>query len=153
MKTGKPVLGICLGAQLLAAALGAKVSPCGYKEIGWFPVRKTAAGKVSPLLAELPDGHSVFHWHGDTFELPSGAVHLLSSDATRHQAFAYGKRALGLQFHLELTADTVRGLVDNGRASLAPSKWVQAEPAILDGTVRCQAANKILATLLDRLVK
>jgi len=153
IRSGKPVLGICLGGQLMAAALGARVAPAGFREIGWFPVRKTSAGKASPLLKDLPDASPAFHWHGDTWELPTGAVHLLASEAVKQQGFSWGKRALALQCHFELTADTVRGLVDNGRAELAVSRWVQAESAILDGTVRCQAMNKVLVSILDRLVR
>lgn len=153
IRAGKPVLGICLGAQIMAAALGARVAPAAVREIGWWPVRKTAAGKASPLLKDLPDGSPVFHWHGDTWELPAGAVHLLGSDAVKQQAFSWGKRALALQCHLELTADTVRGLVDNGRAELVASRWVQSESAVLEGTVRCQAMNKVLVSVLDRLTR
>lgn len=150
LQEGKRVLGICLGAQMMAAALGARVYPSGKKEIGWFPVRKTPAGRLSPYLKSLPEGAKVFHWHGDTFDLPAGAQHLLLSDAVKNQAFAWGPRALALQFHLEMTADTVRGMVDQCRSELVVSPHVQNEEAILDGTVSCTALGKILFQMLDR---
>ena len=103
LKAGKPVLGICLGAQLMARALGAKVYAAGFKEIGWAGISLSAAGRASPL-AKLAAGTRVLHWHGDTFDLPSGASHLASTPRTPNQAFAVGRHGLALQFHLEVTA-------------------------------------------------
>jgi len=103
LKAGKPVLGICLGAQLMARALGAKVYAAGFKEIGWAGIGLSAAGRASPL-AKLTSGTRVLHWHGDTFDLPSGATHLASTPRTPNQAFAVGRHGLALQFHLEVSA-------------------------------------------------
>jgi GMP synthase (glutamine-hydrolysing) len=100
-----PVLGLCLGAQLMAAALGARVYPAGFKEIGWAPIVLSAAGERSPLAAL--ERRAVLHWHGDTFDLPAGAVHLASTARTPNQAFAWERHGLALQFHAETTA---RGL-------------------------------------------
>jgi GMP synthase (glutamine-hydrolysing) len=103
LTSAKPVLGICLGAQLMARALGAKVYAAGFKEIGWAGLGLSAGGRTSPL-AKLAPGTRVLHWHGDTFDLPSGAMHLASTPRTPNQAFAVGRHALALQFHLEVTA-------------------------------------------------
>jgi GMP synthase (glutamine-hydrolysing) len=102
LAAGKPVLGICLGAQLLARALGARVHPGDGKEIGWAPLVLSGAGRRS-ALAPLGDGAKVLHWHGDTFDLPPGAVHLAATERYRNQAFAFERHGLALQFHLEVT--------------------------------------------------
>ncbi len=98
---GQPTLGICLGSQLMARALGARVFAGPVKELGFAPVRLTAAGLASPLAALAT--HPVLHWHGDTFDLPAGAERLASTRAYANQAFAYGRAALALQFHIEVT--------------------------------------------------
>ena len=103
----RPTLGICLGAQLMARALGARVFPGSVREVGWGRVELSAEGRQSCLRPLAEDGAKVVHWHGDTFDLPSGAVRLASNDNYQNQAFAFGDEALALQFHLEADAATL----------------------------------------------
>ena len=106
---GKPVLGICLGAQLIAKALGAPVYRNPVKEIGWGPVHWTPAASHDPLFAGLAGPETVFHWHGETFDLPQGSEWLAWSAACRHQAFRAAQGVYGIQFHLEVTAEMIAG--------------------------------------------
>ena len=105
---GRPVLGICLGSQLIARALGARVYRNAEREIGWFPVSWTPAGTRDALFQGLAPSETVFHWHGETFDLPDGAEWLARSERCRHQAFRRGSRVYGLQFHLEATPAMIR---------------------------------------------
>jgi GMP synthase-like glutamine amidotransferase len=108
LQRGKSILGICLGAQLIAKALGAKIFKASVKEIGWYDVSLTRIGSIDPFFSRLPKTFSVFQWHGDTFEIPHGAVLIATSPLVPHQAFRYGENAYGLQFHLEVTQDIIR---------------------------------------------
>lgn len=103
----KPVLGICLGAQLIAKALGAKVYRNAVHEIGWYPVSWTEEARRDRLFGGLTQPETVFHWHGETFDLPPGAVWLAESEACRNQAFRLGTNIYGLQFHLEVTPEMI----------------------------------------------
>lgn len=107
VERGQPVLGVCLGSQLIAKALGAKVYRAARKEIGWFEVHLTEAGRHDPMLSGLAPTDTVFHWHGETFDLPDGAAWLAYSDACRHQAFRVAANVYGLQFHLEVTPEMI----------------------------------------------
>lgn len=102
IELGRPLFGICLGAQLIATALGAAVHKNPVKEIGWYELNPTTAGSADPLFRFMRAREQIFQWHGDTFDLPEGAVHLASSPLCRNQAFRYGDRTYGLQFHLEV---------------------------------------------------
>ncbi len=126
----KAVIGICLGAQLIAGAMGAAVYPNKEKEIGWFPVTGTQSDNAEEFFA-FPQELLVFHWHGETFDLPDGALRLARSDACRNQAFQLGRRAIGMQFHLETTPGAARDIVHHCRDELQPSRYVQGAAEIL----------------------
>ncbi len=126
---GNPVMGVCLGAQLIANAMGAKVYKNRETEIGWFPVHGVSHNS-EPLFG-FPDSARVFHWHGETFDLPQGATLLASSEGCVNQAFQLGASVIGLQFHLETTPESAQALVNNCRDELIPSKYVQTEQEIL----------------------
>lgn len=108
LAAGRPILGMCLGAQLIAKALGANVYRNPVKEIGWSAVRRTEAGHRDALLAGFEDSEMVLHWHGETFDLPRASTWLAFSDDCRHQAFRYGSNVYGIQFHLEVTPDMIQ---------------------------------------------
>jgi GMP synthase-like glutamine amidotransferase len=121
--SGKSVLGICLGAQLIACALGASVHPATESEIGWFPV---ASMPKSAGAFSFPENIEVFHWHGDTFDLPNQAIHLAKSTACQNQAFQVGSRVIGLQFHLEATPVSINAMIKNSSDDLHPRRFVQS---------------------------
>lgn len=146
-----PVLGVCLGAQLLAEALGGTVSPHRHREIGWFPVTLTEQGAAHPLFAGLPRRFTPLHWHGDSFSIPPGAVHLARSEACENQAFAYGDKVLGLQFHIEALPSLVEFFWEADQEDLEPGPYVQSGGEILGDPTRCSAVHPLMTTLLERL--
>ncbi len=111
LRDERPVLGICLGSQLLADAMGARVTRAGRKEIGWYPVRLLEAAKTDPVWAGVDGVFTAYHWHGDIFELPRGAVSLAASDMTACQAFRCGPSAYGILFHPEVTGQILQDMV------------------------------------------
>lgn len=171
----KPILGICLGAQLIASALGAEVRKNKVKEIGWFPITvfstesgaadisaasvsgasdKDSGDDTSPqsLIANIiPDALNVFHWHSDMFSIPNGAQHFASSEACPNQAFVIDERIVGLQFHLEMTLPTAQTLIDKCKDQLDGSDFVQSEKLMLENPEYFKSTNKIMFSLLDQL--
>ncbi len=119
LTAGRPVLGVCLGSQLLAHVLGSRVYPGPRKEFGWHRVRLTEAGRNDPLWANAPAEFQGFHWHGDVFDLPPGCELMASSDLTRNQAFRSGVSAYGLLFHMEVTVPLIEGLAATFAEELA----------------------------------
>ena len=144
-----PTLGICLGAQMIASAMGARVYKNRTKEIGWFPVRAEAAPEG---CFAFPESLAVFHWHGETFDLPSGALLLATSAACRNQAYQVGRRAVGLQFHLEVTPESVDALIANCRDELVQAEFIQTEARMRAvGAAAYAKANAVMAGVLDYL--
>lgn len=153
IQAGRVVLGICLGAQLVAAALGARVFRNDEPEIGWFPVEPAEGAEASPFAPLLARPREVLHWHGDTFELPEGAVHLARSAACANQAFSWGDRVLGLQFHLEMTPEGAAALADHCAGELVPGHpWVQSREQILARPERFAQAHAAMAEVLEQLL-
>ncbi|RPI07033.1 MAG: type 1 glutamine amidotransferase [Ignavibacteriae bacterium] len=146
---GKIVFGVCLGAQLIARALGARVYPNRHREIGWLPVEGVAPGKTSALGTLIPSPMNAFHWHGETFDLPEHAIHLARSEGCEHQAFCIGDRVLGLQFHLEATPVMVRLLLDQCPDDLIPGPYVQNGEEMLSNPSRFQSINAVMDAILE----
>ncbi|MGQ1948609.1 type 1 glutamine amidotransferase [Geofilum sp. OHC36d9] len=147
---GKIVLGICLGAQLIADVLGARVFPNAQKEIGWFPIQ---LDDTMQQILELNEASAVvFHWHGDTFDLPLGAIHLAKSEACQNQAFLFAEKVMGLQFHLETTPDSLRLMINNGLDELKTAgEFVDSETQMFNGVKYVHGNNLILFRVLDYL--
>ena len=156
IERGKQVIGICLGAQLIAKALGADVMANKVREIGWLPVYRSADFATSPHWAcgVLPEQFLPLHWHGDTFSLPSKAVCLLRSEGCQHQAFSVEQHVLGLQFHLEFDRATTSRVAEACADELADGgQYVQAAETIITASDNYAAANALLFKLLDELQK
>jgi GMP synthase (glutamine-hydrolysing) len=139
VQAGVPVLGVCLGSQLVAATLGANVHASGRKEIGWHSVRLTEAASTDSLFAGVEREFVAFHWHGDIFDLPTGAVALASSSLTECQAFRFGERTWGLLFHMEVNHQMVRAMVETFAEELRDAK--------LDGAAIVADAKRHLPAL------
>jgi len=152
LKIDVKVLGICLGAQMIAGVLGARVYPNDQREIGWFPIKKNAAikrGVFENLASEVP----AFHWHGDAFDLPKEAKRLFSSEACFNQGFVFNERVFALQFHWEVTKESVRKLIEFSGDDLSNGEYVQSVDELLPGTEVYAAIHQNMEKLLDYLVK
>ena len=150
---GKHVLGVCLGAQMIAKALGAEVrkNPC--TEIGWFPILMEDAFLDTRLGRGLNRQVDVLHWHGDTFATPPGAMRIASSEACANQGFLYEGRVLGLQFHLEMGKEEVDVMIEHFKDELVPEKFVQDGEEIRARTAECaMPARQVMFSILDGLL-
>ena len=146
INAGKKVLGVCLGAQFIADVLGAKVYK-GYKEIGWYDIEKVMDGNI---LRNIPDIFNAFHWHGDTFDIPSGGERLFKSKKTPNQGFLFNNKVMALQFHLEVTVDRVINLIKHSENDLKGEGLIQDKITMERLTEQYQRqANKIMYDLLD----
>lgn len=141
---GKKVLGICLGSQLIANVLGAKVYRNGQKEIGWWPL--TTIDPHHPLTRNFPEQFNVFHWHGDTFDLPAGATHLFSTGACTNQGYLVGTKVAGLQFHMEVDENLVAQMVQHGKAELVEAPFIQENTTIFLNTLSMVPDSQLLLT-------
>ena len=149
----KAVLGICLGAQLLSVVLGGSVTPNPVKEIGWFKVHMTPEGLAEPALSGFPASFYAFHWHGDTFSVPPGAVHAASSDACANQAFVYNHKVVGLQFHLETQPIGMQNLIKHCAADVAiPGPTIHHPKQMHAGREAFKDIQALMAGMCDALV-
>ncbi|MBN2037110.1 MAG: type 1 glutamine amidotransferase [Chitinispirillaceae bacterium] len=152
MDSGRAVLGICLGAQMIAAALGAAVYANKNKEIGWFPVTLTPQGTASRLFKGWPLTFPCFHWHEDTFDLPNGATRIAFSKACMNQAFICGRRTVALQFHIECTRDSITRMITKNAKQIVPGGlYVQPAEEMLKRQSETVSMRRQLFTLLDTM--
>ncbi|WP_241558318.1 type 1 glutamine amidotransferase [Mariniphaga sediminis] len=147
----KTVIGICLGSQLIAHVLGARVYKNPLTEIGWFDIVRTEESYPSDLLAGFEEKWKVLHWHGDTFEIPSKAVHLFQSEACKNQGFLFNQRVLGLQFHFEMTEQGLEKMFVNENEKLPVGVFVQSQEEILSQKKFIAGNNEKMFLILDRL--
>jgi GMP synthase (glutamine-hydrolysing) len=148
IETGKAIFGVCLGAQLLADALGARVHQNAEKEIGWLPVRFIDRPYG---FDRFPTEATVFHWHGDTFEIPRGSRRIAESDGCLNQGFVQGDRLVGLQFHIEVAADAIADFIAGGESEMRPARFVQSVDEILRAKPDLQQTDAALVSMLDSL--
>ena len=149
IQNGKTVIGICLGSQLIAGVLGARVYPNQQKEIGWYVVELTEAAIKHPLFKNFDAKFTVFHWHGDTFDAPKDSIHLLRSDICSNQAFLFKDNVLGLQFHFEVTAQTLKEMIVNGKDELIENTTIQPAEQMLKQTRFIESNNRKMFQILD----
>lgn len=147
---GRSVLGICLGAQLMAAALGARVYKNPVPEIGWFPIHKSTTAQSDDTAMFLPASLEVFHWHGDTFDMPRGARCLAHSEACRHQGFYLDRRIVGLQFHLETTPESLHALIENCSEEIVEGPFIQSATTMRAVTDRFAPNQNVMEALLAK---
>jgi GMP synthase (glutamine-hydrolysing) len=147
----KIVLGICLGAQLTADVLGAKIYANRHKEIGWYTIRKTKPSDASGIADVFPDSIEAFHWHGDTFDIPAGADHIVQSAGCKNQGFTFGDRVLALQFHLEIAKSGAENLIIQCGNEINKGRFCQTPEAMLADPDRFEKINKLMYRILDHL--
>jgi len=148
---GKIVLGICFGAQLIADVLDAKIYKNNHREIGWFYINRSPQLEATILSSVIPENAEVFHWHGDTFDIPEGAIPLATSEACKHQGFILNDCVVGFQFHLETALESAMALIEYCGDELDDSRYVQSEKEMLLDSQKFAAINQIMFGVLDAL--
>ena len=146
-----PVIGICLGCQMLAHVTGGSVSRSPYKEIGWWPVQRTLEAEHSKYFRDWPEQANLFHWHGEMADLPAEARVVLTSAGCPVQAFEWGTRVVGLQCHPEMTLDSIHEIGHECQAELVAGHYIQTDIAAMADQGKIRAAHELLFRLLDRL--
>ena len=149
----KNILGICLGSQLIADVLGAKALRNPEQEIGWFPIELTKDAQTSKIFNVLPQQLTVFHWHGDTFELPHGAIRMAKSEGCENQAFIYGERVIALQFHLESTKASVQEIIKNCTDEIVEGRYIQNPDEMLSREDNFRQINEAMHRMLEAVCK
>jgi GMP synthase-like glutamine amidotransferase len=153
IEAGKPIMGICLGAQLLADILGAPVYENRYTEMGWFPVRASGGENKPEFFEGLPGEIAVFHWHSRTFDLPTGAVPLYESESCKNQGFIYNGRVVALQFHPEMNEERIISLIERFRDQMANGPFVQKKQEIIGQQEYLAETKEFMFLVLDKLEK
>lgn len=151
IEADKTVLGICLGAQLLAHVLGTKVYPNANKEIGWFPVEKVSGQAAAGIGSVMADVMTAFHWHGETFDLPDGSIQLGRSEACENQAFIYEDRVVALQYHLETTRASAEALIKHCAHEIIEAPYIQTKEQMLSDHSKFDRINGEMEKLLEYL--
>ena len=149
--TGKPVLGICLGAQIIAAALDSEVYPGEHREIGWHNLKCMPCMGDYKICKDLPSTRKVFHWHGDTFKIPLGATRIAETQAFANQGFIYDGRVIALQFHLEVTPGSVKEMVANCGDEIVAGQYIQTKKEILEETRYFKGNQELMFQFLTYL--
>ena len=150
---GKPVLGICLGAQLIAHVLSKPVYPAKEHEIGWYPVTLSSSAMQHPLTIGWDETPMVFHWHSNTFDMPEGAISLASSSVCVNQAFVLNDTIIGLQFHLEMSRENVQEMIRHWNDERESGPYVQTPEAMLAGSEASGKTQKMLYQLMDHWIE
>ncbi|MDI9394163.1 MAG: type 1 glutamine amidotransferase [Euryarchaeota archaeon] len=150
IEAGKPVLGICLGAQLLADVLGARVYENEHREMGWFPIKAVQTDENKPeLFKGLAEEITVFHWHSRTFDLPAGSVHIFRSEGCKNQGFIYGGRVVALQFHPEATDERIKTMIVRFGPGTGDEPFVQKKEEMFEQEEHLASSKEFMFTLLD----
>ncbi|MDO8446606.1 MAG: type 1 glutamine amidotransferase [Deltaproteobacteria bacterium] len=154
LSKGLPMIGVCLGAQLMAKTAGAKVTKGDKKEIGWYPLHLTEEASEDQVFRTIPQEIEVFQWHGDTFDIPDRAVRLASSDLFPNQAFRIGDNAYAFQFHIEVTSDIIKSWIDINEEELAGLKnYIDSQKVLSETKNKIDNLGRLAKNVYEQLFK